>query len=371
MIPAAVLGAPRLAEIGHLKLGGKEEQARTSQKGAAWHAPVKFESWVITTRRRDGVNLNPDDALMEALERYNAKSPDHEQGKPRRIPIFLPYNEADLNFYTGLALYAGRKRVCWNDKGGNVATRIVDDRKQPCAPREVPCPCPLLEHLDGKPAACKWHGALRVMLRLPGASMGGFFTFRTTSKNSIRNIMGGMARFQHETGGILAGLPLELVCDSQTVKTPDEKDMNAMIVRLDYPGDPEQFLKETVEVRQRYIERREILGKLGLQEKRLLISFQSDDEDQNAADINDEFQPETTGQTPATAMSAVPLVQTPPPAPGAPPVEEPVAAPRKRGRAPKNAPVEAPPQDAVFTPPQQQPEEPPSAEEPSGAGTLL
>lgn len=301
-IPPMVLGAPRLPEIGHLKLGGKDEKERTSSSGTKWHAPVKFDHWVITTRRRDGVNLSEDEDLMAALSSYRGNTPE----APTRIPIFLPYNEPDLNFYTGLALYAGRKRICWNDQGGEAAIRVIDDRKQPCAPREVRCPCPLLQHSPQGPAKCKWHGTLRVMVRLPGASMGGFFTFRTTSKHSIKNIIGGMARFAHETGGILAGLPLELVCDKQTLKTPDEKDMSAMIVRLDYPGDPEQFLAETVEVRKRWIERRQVLGQIGVQEKRLLLTFQGTDEDDNADDINGEFSPETVNMTAKEAVATEP-----------------------------------------------------------------
>lgn len=344
-IPPMVLGQPRLPEIGHLKLGGKGE-SRTSARGTTYNVPVKFDSWVITTRRRDGVNLEVDEDLMEALRSYKGNDPE----APLRIPIFLAYNEPELNFYTQLAIYAGRKRQCWNDTGTDKATRIFDENKKPCAPRQVACPCPLLEFKDGRAAPCKWHGTLRVILRLPGASMGGFFTFRTTSKNSIKNIEGGMARFAHETGGVLAGLPLELVCAKQTVQTPDEKTTDAMIVHIDYPGDPEQFLMETVEVRKRWIERRQVLGQIGVQERRLLLEFQGHDEEDNAEDINKEFQPETVGASAKEATSREPA----PPEPGE--VKESKVTPPRRGRRSP----EPPPKDAEFTLPDEAPPPVPS-----------
>lgn len=349
-IPSSILGAPRLPEVGHLKLGGKGE-ARQSQKGGSYNLPVKYESWVITSRRRDGVNLVPDAGLMEALETYNAQYEDHEEGKPKRIPIFLPYNDPNMNFMTYLGMYAGKRPACVNMKGGEEAMRSFKGQQE-CEPYPVKCVCPLLD--EGK---CKWHGTLRVMLRLPGTSMGGFFTYRTTSKNSIRNITGGMARFAYETGGVLAGLPLELVCDKQTVRTPQDQDMNAMIVRLDFPGDPDQFMKKVIEVREEQLKRRQILGHIGVAEKKLLIGFSEADEQENAADINEEFQPETAGKT------AVQVMRDDPPVGEA--QQTSTRKPRGRKKAEEPAQKEPPVQDASFAPPAGA-EEAPGDEAPEG-----
>ena len=186
----------RLQRIGNIKIGRKGEVRRTSD-GREYRVPVKDDYFTVTTMDRDDQdNWVVDKDAMKALG-----------DKPLVIPIFLPYDDIDKLFPNELAIYKSSQRWCHGDR--ETAERIVDDE----GTKEImDCPCELLES-----GHCKPHGILNVVLAISGR-IGGVHQFRTTSWNSIENILSSLALLKSLTGGPLAGIPLQLVVGPKKVQ---------------------------------------------------------------------------------------------------------------------------------------------------------
>lgn len=199
----------RLAQVGKIKIGKKGEERQTRDKSGTYHVPEKVDYFLITTMLRDGPNFQQDDVLMRKLDPKNAK--------PRQLKIVLPYDDINLNFFTEYGLYAGKKRLCYGDGENAIRIYLNSDTKVEDHRENVKCPCQYLK--DGK---CKPHGILSVILR-ENFKLGGVYQFRTTSYNSIMNILSGLTQIQQMTQGILAMIPLVMSIQPQTVTDKDNK----------------------------------------------------------------------------------------------------------------------------------------------------
>ena len=156
--------------------------------------PEKDDQFTITSQvqSRDGWLLHP---LNEELR-------NGQDGKLRRIPIRLLFNEPDLNFRANYSLFnrtTGRPQCIGNG----------DTCKRQCEGgiKTLPCPSP-----DGCPLAqgkaCKPYGRLNVVIGDDDPL--GSFVFRTTGFNSIRTLVARLQYFSAISGNRLACLPLEL-----------------------------------------------------------------------------------------------------------------------------------------------------------------
>lgn len=197
---------PRLHERGKIKIGGKG-RTRVSQGGTEFQLPERYDHFVVTTMDRDSTgNFAKDETVHTQIGE-----------KPTEIPIRLLYDEPTLNFVTRLAAYKGKTLWCTGD--GETASRVEPDGK---TRKEVSCPCERSQpgyHGDDK---CKMAGALSAMIDVPGiAGVNGFWTFRTTSYNSVVDIYGSLLRLHDLTYGVLAGVPLKLVMTPKHVINPD------------------------------------------------------------------------------------------------------------------------------------------------------
>jgi hypothetical protein len=91
---------------------------------------------------------------------------------------------------------------------------------------------------------CKAHGLLRVMIA-EAKTMGGVHVYRTTSSNSIRQLMASMAHIQELTGGSLSYVPLELSVEPKKVKPEGSRGYQTVyVVSLTYRAAPLEFLKD-------------------------------------------------------------------------------------------------------------------------------
>jgi len=221
---------PRLAERGRVKIGEKGEM-KTSQGGKQFAQPRKLDHMVITTMQRDAAGrLMPDTELMARLK------PDG--GKITEIPVRLLFDDLDLNFFTRYACYRGVR--CWCSGDGEAAQRLTGENGnyQP-----VPCPCERQDPMYQGQDKCKTLGTLMVLIE--GVNrVGGVWSFRTTSFNSVNAILSSMALIKTITGGPLAGIPLVMVLSPKTVTIPTTgNSMVVFIVSLEYRG-PETELAE-------------------------------------------------------------------------------------------------------------------------------
>jgi len=185
---------PRFAEVGKIKIGGKG-RATTSSNGKEFNPPVRFDHFVITTTERDqDGNFIADAAMMKLLAAHTGSD------KPKEIPIRLPFDSIDLNFFTSYQMYTGNKCVCRGD--GETATQYTDKGE-----RAVKCHPDTCEYL--KAGKCKVSGILSCHIPL-SMEVGGLYRFRTHSWNSVSNILASLNYISEQTRGILQGLPLKL-----------------------------------------------------------------------------------------------------------------------------------------------------------------
>ena len=211
---------PGLPEIGKVKIGFKGKEI-TSKQGKQFQPPNKLDHFIIT-----GLERGPDGNFIK-----NAEIHKEIGDKPKELDVRLLYDDPDLNFLTRYACYSGTKLWCTGD--GETAARLTGENGQRAT---VKCPC---EHLEsgykGGPK-CKPSGVLSVMLD-NSPIVGGVHKLRTTSFNSVTNILSSMAMISRITGGVLAGIPLKLTFGKKTTTVPGtEQQTTIPIIGLVYKG---------------------------------------------------------------------------------------------------------------------------------------
>lgn len=199
-------------ELGKIKIGQLGAE-RTAQSGKKYRLPEKLDHFRVTFRVRDS---NGQFALDEEI--HKALGPE-----PKELNVTLVYDDPTLNCPSRLNCYDGSRRWCHGN--GEQALRLDDQGIY----RERACPCSLLTSPEeapenkGKSAnqmiRCKPYGVLRVQLPIKQESIG-VYGFRTTSSETISNILAVQASVLMHTGGILGGIPLRLRMYPATDNTP-------------------------------------------------------------------------------------------------------------------------------------------------------
>lgn len=125
-----------------------------------------------------------------------------QQGKLRRLPIRLLFNEPELNLRAEYALFDRQtaRPLCVGD-GAQCKRRTREGLET------LNCPAPDLCAL-AQGGACKPYGRLNVLIGDEDPL--GSFIFRTTGFNSIRTLAARLAYFKAISANRLACLPLEL-----------------------------------------------------------------------------------------------------------------------------------------------------------------
>lgn len=203
---------PRFAEVGKIKIGGKGETRPTKDGKGTYQIPVKYDHFVVTTteKGKDG-NFIIDKEIMSKLG-----------NEPKEIPIRLPFDSIDMNFFTSFQYYHGNKCVCKGD--GEHAVRVGQDGIE----KNIKCDTSECEYL--KAEKCKVSGILSC--HIPHSlQVGGVYRFRTHSWNSVSNILASLEYISENTKGILQGLPLKLVFLKKA--TQEHGNVNVVTVVLD------------------------------------------------------------------------------------------------------------------------------------------
>lgn len=252
----------RFAEVGKIKIGGLGEH-RKSKEGKDYRLPIRYEHFVVTTteKNKEG-DFITDSKIMEKLGK-----------EPKEIPIRLPFDSIDLNFFTSFQYYHGRKCVCHGD--GETALRTNDkgiESKIKCEPDN----CTYL-----KDEKCKVSGILSCHIPI-SMEIGGIYRFRTHSWNSVSSILAALEYFKENTRGILQGLPLKLKFLKKA--TADHGNVSIVTVVLDGI--------ELMKMRELAYQEFENRTKLGIDMK--LLEHQAKDagfliDTDDPADVEDEF----------------------------------------------------------------------------------
>lgn len=257
---------PQLLEFGKIKIGNKGKLVRDT-----FRMPQKLDHFIITTTEKgDDDNFILDADLMEKL----MKPANLE--KLTSIPIILLYNDIDLNFVSRYVCYRGATRWCSGD--GETAYRINAKNVQ----EKINCPCERCENTypgeDGKgKGKCKASGCLSVLIQ--GAEVvGGVWKYRTTGYNSVRAITASLLLIKNQTGGLLAGLPLEMIVRPKKTTNPiDGKPVTIYIVTLIYRGTPQALRKLAYDVATEEAQHRLKLGDVETEVRKMLTSAVDDE----------------------------------------------------------------------------------------------
>lgn len=256
----------RFAEIGKIKIGGLGEK-RTSQNNKEFRLPVRFSHFVVTTTEKgaDG-NFIVDQEMMKQLG-----------PEPKEIPIRLPFDDIDMNFYTTFAYYHGAKRVCWGD--GKTATRIDNDTEKTieCNPAK----CPYSQPNEKGATRCRPSGILSCHIPI-SMEVGGIYRFRTHSWNSVSSILAALQYFYDNTNGVLQGLPLKL----KFLKKATQEHGNVNIVTVVLDGI--ELMKMREMAFEEYKKRKEIGINMKQLENRAKVEGFLEDKD-DPADVEAEY----------------------------------------------------------------------------------
>lgn len=225
---------PALAELGKIKVGGHS----TKKTPSGFRIPEKWDCFKIGSMMKDEQGDVVIDEELTTLIGENCKE----------LDISLCFDIPALNFPNFYAAFTASKLQCRGN--GRVAYRRQADGEL----KEIVCnrkECPL-----SKDKKCKPYAKLSVILEKVNR-VGGVYVYRTTSYNSIRNLISSMAFIKNICGGILAGIPLKLRLMPITV-TPNEVNKKVIIyvVNIEYAG----TLTELKEEAQRELHRRSQIG---------------------------------------------------------------------------------------------------------------
>ncbi len=264
----------QMLEVGKIKIGKKGE-TRKSAKGGDYKLPIKLDHFIVTTTEKgpDG-NFLPDVAVMKKLG-----------DSPKEIPIKLPFDDIDLNFFTQYQYYHGKKAVCKGD--GDRADRITKEGKI-----NLKCDPETCEFSVAK--KCKVSGVLSCMLP-DSPDLGGIYRFRTHGWNSVSGILASLMFLKENTNGVLQGLPMKL----KFLKKNTEEHGAIPVVTIVLDGVEMQKFRQLAHDE---AQSRKELGVDMLQiEQRAGLSGFTDDRD-DPADIQAEFYPETEGRDVAPVL---------------------------------------------------------------------
>lgn len=280
----------RMAILGHIKIGGKKKLKKGNREVIV---PEKYDHFVVTTTEQDELGYLPDDSLTQKLmtDQLNMLVAEHtekiynESGELvdtiqtistedlnkknptlKRILVALPFDDPEKNLVTSLALYDRDGCRC---RGDGETADYVDPRTGEFT--KVPCPCNMfmaklnpaddpqfrpdhqfamddaIREARSKKFNCKANGNLRIMIA-KAKTLGGIHQFRTTSLNSITQLMAAMHQVSEITGGFLSAIPMLLEISSKKVSTgPNKPPRTVYVVTLTHRASINDFLREVAE----------------------------------------------------------------------------------------------------------------------------
>lgn len=261
---------PGLPEIGKIKIGEKGHMI-TSKGGKQFQPPKKLDHFRVTTLERDTTgNYVIDQEIHDKIGE-----------KPTMIAVRLLYDDPEVNFPTRLSCYDGTSLFC----SGNNEIAYRGDKK-------IDCPCERIRpDFEGR-GKCKYTGVLSAILDTH-QRVGGVWKFRTTSYNTVINILSSMAMIQRITGGKLSGIPLDLVLLPKTVTTPGTGKLQVIyVVGLEYQGSMLDLAKDSADAMVEQIENKERILKIEHRAKQIMVETGSLEENESIKDIIEEFYPE-------------------------------------------------------------------------------
>jgi len=268
---------PMLLELGKVKIGEKGKEV-TSKEGTKFKLPVKLDHFkIVGSDRGEDDNLLVDEQILRILKE-GGKAKYNQAGELVGIPIRLLYNSLDANFPTYYGSFVNGKMSCSGD-GKTAKTRDG---------RSTKCPCNRLDNKYQGKDKCKVNGKLQFLIE--DTSLGGCYTFRTTSRNSVQCILSSMSLIKSATGGQLSFLPLQLIIKPKRTMIPTTGEYVVIhVVTVEYQGSIEELQKRTLAMGQQRTVLIENLKNIEAE----VVNMSSTMTEQEEQDISEEFYPDS------------------------------------------------------------------------------
>ena len=263
---------PRLAEIGKIKIGSLSDKMVKGRR-----LPKKLDHFVVTSILRD----ENGDLLID--EEMTKKIGDSCQ----ELSIYLCYDSPQLNFSTFFAHFTQSRLQCMGN--GITASRTTESGDK----KEITCNPKTCESYLNK--QCKPYGRLSVILA-DSSRVGGCYVFRTTSWNSLRNILTSMSFIKTITGGILAGIKLKMTLIPMQVQPRDMgRTVKIYTVNIEYGGSWEELKDVAAKEMQRRVQLGTNMKQIESGDREMIAEQVKAEAEEQAAEISQEFAPEEEG----------------------------------------------------------------------------
>ena len=260
---------PRLAETGKIKIGTLSDKIVSGRR-----LPKKLDHFVVTSLLRDE---NGDLMIDEEMAKKIGNS-------CQELPIYLCYDDPSLNFTTFYGYFTQSRLRCMGN--GITASRTLESGDK----EEIACNPKTCEAYKNK--QCKPYGRLSVILA-DASRVGGCHILRTTSWNSIRNILTSMAFIKTITGGIIAGIKLKLTLIPMQVQPRDlGRTVKIYTVNIEYGGSWDQLKDVAAKEMQRRVQLGTNMKQIESGDREMIAEQVKTEAEEQAAEISQEFAPE-------------------------------------------------------------------------------
>lgn len=289
--PLSNIIKPQVCELGKIKIGGKGAE-RKSARGNPFRMPVKYDHFIITTMNRlPNGDLEPDMPLMESLRETHEST----DGHLRRIPITLLSNDIDDVLQTSYVWYDGKRVAARSDGITTWWWKSPKSGEWVADPVTNPWKDSFLDmHAPNKPEQklFKQHTVFSCVIASKLGRWGGVYKFRTTSKITASQLYGSLLNIAELTGGMLAGMPLQLVVRPMQV-APEGKATTVYVVHTELVGqDIQQLRQQAIELARSEVVTRKQVESYRAEYRKLLTAPGQESDPDEIDDIQAEFSPE-------------------------------------------------------------------------------
>jgi hypothetical protein len=253
----------RMAEIGKIKIGGKVAGKRDGQL-----LPNKWDHFKIATLVKEGDMLVLDDEMNKLIG-----------DDCTALDIGLCYDDIGMNFQEYYSLpWASRDKCVGN---GKTATRTLEGQER----QDVTCnpnTCAF-----GKDHKCVKKGRLSVILQKANR-IGGVYMFRTQSYHTIQYIKSSLRFLSNQTGGILAGIPLQIrVLPMSVTPAHLDKQVRVYVVNIEFPGTMDELVQAAIHEFDRRVSLNRDMQKIEAQDREYVTVLGADDAGDAGDDVID------------------------------------------------------------------------------------
>lgn len=261
-------------EMGKIKIG-RLGQARKAQSGREYQQPEKLDHFIITHKHRDTTgNFVVDTDAMRAIG----------DPEPKRLRVFLPYQDPNLNLVVFYAAYVKSRCMCRGN--GTVGLRF---NEKTSSYDEITCKGEDCKKYQDK--GCKLTGLLSVVLAdVP--RVGGVHLFRTTSFYSISSLQASMNMLLTQTEGNISGVPLELVIRPDVRQPTEGTKVTIYTVNLEYAGTIASLRSSALQLAQGHASFRNQLALAESTVRKSMDDLIAEPDNDDAEGIAKEFYPE-------------------------------------------------------------------------------